>query len=73
MSLTRPLCILIKGTHFLRGNPEGTHAELKGNPVTRSKNNIHNYCGIPADEHFNQVQDGTAVIQREEMRLIFLL
>ena len=35
MSLTRPLCILIKGTHFLRGNPEGTHAELKGNPVIR--------------------------------------
>ena len=35
MSLTRPLCILIKGTHFLRGNPEGTHVELKGNPVIR--------------------------------------
>ena len=26
---------LIKGTHFLRGNPKGTHTELKGNPVTR--------------------------------------
>ena len=44
MSLTRPLCILIKGTHFLRGNPEGTHAELKGNPVIRIIPNIHDYC-----------------------------
>ena len=26
-SLTRPLCILIKGTHFLRGNPHGTQGE----------------------------------------------
>ena len=34
-SLTRPLCISIKGTHVLRGNPKGTHTELKGNPVTR--------------------------------------
>ena len=33
--LTRPLCILIKGTHFLRGNPKGTQMELKGNPATR--------------------------------------
>ena len=35
MSLTRPLCILIKGTHFLPGNPKGTHMELKGNPATK--------------------------------------
>ena len=26
-SLTRPLCILIKGTHFLRGNPHGIQGE----------------------------------------------
>ena len=26
-SLTRPLCILIKGTHFLRGKPHGTQGE----------------------------------------------
>ena len=43
MSLTRPLRILIKGTHFLRGNPEGTHAELKGNPVIRIIPNIYDY------------------------------
>ena len=34
-SLTRPLCILIKETHILRGNSKGTHTELKGNPVIR--------------------------------------
>ena len=33
-SLTRPLGILIKGTHFLRGNPKGTHTERKGNAAT---------------------------------------
>ena len=36
-SLTRPLCILIEGTHFLQGNPKGTHTELKRNPATRIK------------------------------------
>ena len=42
-SLTSPLCILIKGTHFLRGNPKGTHTELKGNPATGIIPNIYNY------------------------------
>ena len=43
--MTRPLCISIKGTHFLRRNPKGTHTELKGNPVTRIKMlNIYYSC-----------------------------
>ena len=48
MSLTRPLCILIKGTHFLRGNPEGTHAELKGNPVIRLILTLNDYLYVEA-------------------------
>ena len=42
-SLTRPLCILIKETHFLRGNPKGAHTELKRNPVTRIKMTFYIY------------------------------
>ena len=32
-----------KGNPLLRGNPKGTHTELKGNPVTGIIPNIYNY------------------------------
>lgn len=57
--------------------------------VGSNQNPLPQGGGFPADEHFNlidhnkiqdmrvsvvrQVQDGIAVIQREEMRLIFLV
>ena len=48
----------MKETHFLRGNPKETHAELKGNPVTGLNSQRHLllksrsekailYCSVP--------------------------